>query len=164
MGSSLKGVVRQVRVPGAARSLSTLPRVDYADAFLVQTGPARDRTGEQWARAFLEDAPIVVRSALLSAWSALGLRLGSPRSDRFVLGWEVRRRTPDFVLLGAGGRLGLAGELLFERRQRTLLFATFVQQSNPLARAVWAGVASGHRRVVRTLLEQAGRRERREPA
>jgi hypothetical protein len=156
-----QGRVRQVAVPPAARGLSTLSHVDYEDAFLVETGPAQDRTGEQWARAFLEDAPIITRGALLSGWSALGLQLGSPRSDRLVLGWEVRRSTPDFVLLGAGSRLGLAGELLFERRQQTLLYATFVQQENHIARAVWAGIAPGHRQVVRYLLEQASSRERR---
>ncbi len=42
--------VRQVTLPPAARALSTLSHVDYEDAFLVETGPAQDRTGEQWAR------------------------------------------------------------------------------------------------------------------
>jgi hypothetical protein len=127
------GRVRQVAVPAAARALSTLSHVDYEDAFLVETGPAQDRTGEQWARAMLEDAP-----------SAM-----------------VRRSTPDFALLGAGGRLGLSAELLFKRRQRTLLYATFVQKKNHMARALWAGIEPGHRPVVRYLLEQASRRERR---
>jgi hypothetical protein len=39
-----------------------------------------------------------------------------------------------------------------------LLAVTFVQPGNPIARAVWAGVAPGHRRVVRHLHEQASRR------
>jgi hypothetical protein len=80
------GRVRQVTLPPAARSLSTLSRVDYEDAFLVETGPAHDRTGEQWARAILEYAPMSTRNALSRGWSALGLRLGSTQSDRFVLG------------------------------------------------------------------------------
>lgn len=160
MGSSLStpGTARQVALPPAARTLSTLSRVDYEDAFLVETRSAQDRTGEQWARAFLEDAPLAVRSALLSAWFALGLRLGSPRSDRFVLGWEVRRSAPDFALLGASSRLGLRGELLFKRRQQTVLYATLLQHENRIARAVWTGIAAGHRQVVRHLLEQASRR------
>ena len=49
----------------------------------------------------------------------------------------------------------MPAELLFKREQGSLLFATFVQHKNPLARAVWAGVAPGHRRVVQHLLEQA---------
>jgi hypothetical protein len=149
------GRVRQVTPPPAARGLSTLSHVDYEDAFLVETGPAQDRTGEQWARAILEDAPMSTRSALSRGWSALGLRLGSTQSDRFVLGWEVRRSTPDIALLGATGRLGLSGELLFECQQHTLLFATLVQLDNRIARTVWARIAPRHRQVVRDLLEQA---------
>jgi len=145
-------------VPPAARMLSTLARVGYEDAFLVETGPAQDRTGEQWARAILEDAPIIMRRALRWGWFALGLRLGSTRSDRFVFGWEVRRSTPDFALLAASSRLGLPAELLFKRQQHTLLVTTFVQQENHIARAVWAGVAPVRRLVVRYLLERASRR------
>jgi hypothetical protein len=150
------GTVRQVPLPPAARALSTLSHVDYEDAFLVETGPARDRTGEQWARAILEGAPGSTRTSLSRGWSALGLRLGSTQCDRFVLGWEVRRSTPDIALLGASGRLGLSGELLFARQQDTLLFATFVQLENPIARTLWARIAPRHRQVVRDLLEQAG--------
>ena len=58
------GTVRQVTPPPAARALSTLCHVDYEDAFLVETGPAQDRTGEQWALAILEDAPMSTRNAL----------------------------------------------------------------------------------------------------
>ena len=72
-----------------------------------------------------------------------------------MLGWEVRRSTPDVALLGASGRLGLSGELLFECQQHTLFFATFVQLENRIARALWAGIAPRHRQVVRDLLEQA---------
>jgi hypothetical protein len=147
------GTVRQVTLPPAAGALSTLARVDYADAFLVETGPAHDRTGEQWARAILEGAPASTRNALSRGWAALGLRLGSTESDRLVLGWEVRRSTPDFALLGASGRLGLSGELLFGRQQHTLLFATFVHLENRIARGLWARIAPRHRQVVRGLLE-----------
>jgi hypothetical protein len=152
----MPGRVRQVALPRSARALSSLSHVDYEDGFLVDTGPAQDRTAEQWARAILEDAPSVMRGALLWGWFALGLQLGSTRSDRFVLGWEVRRSTPDFALLGAGSRLGLPAELLIKRQRQRLLFATLVQQEGHIARLVWAGVAPGHRQVVRYVLEQAG--------
>jgi hypothetical protein len=152
--------VRQAAVPPAARALSTLPRVDYEDAFILETGPARERTAEQWARAALEDAPATTQRALRWGWFALGLQLGSTRDDRRVIGWEVRRNNADFVLLAARSPLGLEGEVLCKRRQRTLLVATFVQLTNPVARAVWAGVAPGHRRVVRHLLEQLNRESR----
>jgi hypothetical protein len=148
--------VRQVAVPAPARELCTLSRVDYEDAFLVAIGWARDRRAEQWARAIFEEAPILMRSALLLGWSALGLKLDSTRSDRSVLGWEVRRSTPDLVLLAAGSRIGMPAQLLVKHQRDALLFATFVQQENPIARAVWAGVEPVHRPIVRCVLEQAG--------
>jgi hypothetical protein len=155
------GTVRQIQVPPTARALCTLPHVDYEDAFLVDIDTVGDRTAEQWARVILEDAPAVTRRALKRGWSALGLRLGPTRSEGFVLGWEVRRSTPDVALLGARSRLGMPAELLVERRQQRLLFATFVQQETCIARAMWAGVEPVHRPIVRDVLEQAGCRERR---
>jgi hypothetical protein len=153
--------VREVAVPPAARRLSTLSHVDYEDAFLIEIGPAQDRTPEQWARVILEDAPITIRRALRSGWFALGLQLGSTRSERFVLGWEVWRSTPEFVLPAGSSRIGLSAELLFKRQMHTLLYATLLQQENPIARAVWGGVAPVHRPIVRYVLEQASRRLRR---
>ena len=154
-----QGTVRQVTVPAAARAHSTLDHIAYDDAFLVETGQAQDRTAEQWARTILEDAPEKTRNGLLKGWATLGLRLDSTRADRFVLGWEVRRSTPDLVLLGASGRRGLSGELLFERQPGTLLFATFVQLENRLARGLWSVIASRHVQVVRYLLERASGQE-----
>ena len=151
--------VRKVAMPPAARALSTLSRVDYEDAFVVDTGSARDRTAEGWARAVLEDAPTLLRGMLPWAWLALGLQQGSPRSDRAVLGWQVRRSTADIALLGAGSRVGLPAELLFMREQHTLLFATFVQQENPIVRALWTGVTPVHRQVAAYLLDQARGKE-----
>jgi hypothetical protein len=54
----------------------------------------------------------------------------------------------------------MPAELLLKRQQDTLLFSTFVQHENPIARAVWAGVEPGHRPVVRHVLEQGSRRIR----
>jgi Protein of unknown function (DUF2867) len=156
--SSTPGRVREVAVPPAARRLSTLPRVDYEDAFLIDVGPAPDRTPEQWARVILEDAPITLRGVLRSGWFALGLKRGSARSERSVLGWEVLRGTPEFVLLAGRSPVGLSAELLIKRQQHNLLYATLLQQENPIARAVWAGVAPVHRPVVRYVLEQGSRR------
>lgn len=156
-------VVRQVAVPPAARAASTLARIDYEDAFLVDTVSAEDRTAEQWARAALEDASLTVRSRLVSGWTALGLKLRRGRSDRSVLGWEIRERTDGLVLLGAGSRIGMPAELLFKRERDALLFATFVQKDNRIARAAWAAVEPVHVPTVRSLLEQAGVRARVRP-
>jgi hypothetical protein len=152
------GTTRQVAVSPAARARSTLAHVDYADAFVVDLRAAQSCTAEEWARAIVEGAPASVQRQLRWGWMALGLKLGPSRSDRFVLGWEVRRSTPDLVLLGAGSRIGMPAELLFERWQRSLLFATFVQHDNLIARAVWAATQPAHVPVVRRVLEQAGKR------
>jgi hypothetical protein len=148
-------VVRQVAPPPSALALSTLARVDYADAFLLETGPGDGRTGEQWARAILEDAPVGIRRSLSQGWCALGRKLGCTDCDRFVLGWEVRHSSPDYALLGAGSRLGMPAELLFEPQEHGLLFATFVHHGNPLVRGVWAGTKPVHQQVVRRVLERA---------
>jgi hypothetical protein len=150
---------RQVAVPPAARAQCTLPRVDYEDAFLVETGAARNWTAEQWARAILEGAPDSTQRSLRRGWRALGLRLGSLRGGRRVLGWEIRRNSPDFVLLGARSWLGLEGEVFCERLEDAVLTGTFGKLKNPLARVVWARIAARHRRVLRWLVDQAMRRE-----
>jgi hypothetical protein len=149
------GRVRQTVLPAGTRELSTLARIDYEDAFLVDIGLAQDRTAEQWARETLEAAPVSTRRALTRGWSGLGLRLGPARSERHVLGWEIRHNAPDVVLLGARGRLGLSGELLFQRSPGSLLYATVVQLDNPVARGLWAAIVSRHRRVVQDLLARA---------
>jgi hypothetical protein len=150
--------VCQIAVPTAVRALCTLARIDYADAFVLQTSPGADRTPEEWARAILEGAPAAFRTKLLLGWSAIGLKVAHGHSARSVLGWEVRASGPEFVLLGADSRIGMPGELLFMPGRDALVFATFVQQDNFIARAVWAATESTHVLVVRNVLEQAGRR------
>jgi hypothetical protein len=153
--------VTQIAVPPDVRRLSTLDRVDYADAFTVELDPAaRRRNPEQWARAILDGAPAAVRAALVSGWLGLGLRLGPPRSDAFVSGWRVRRSTKELALLGSASRIGMPAELLVLRRGRGLLFSTFVEQDNPLARSVWRAVEPLHRPIVRRILEQGTRPSR----
>ena len=149
------GRVRPAALADGARELSTLTRIDYQDAFLVDAGPAGDRTAEQWAREILEGAPLSMRNALIRGWSGLGLRLAPADSDRHVLGWEIRHRAPDVMLLGAAGGRGLSGELLFLGRPGSLLYATLVQLDNGIARGLWATIGSRHRRVVQDLLERA---------
>jgi hypothetical protein len=151
--------VRQVPVPRAARELSTLSHIDYADAYTVALEGAHDRSAEQWARAIFDDMPIVQRLQCWSVWTmVLGLRLALPTSSRHILGWELRANTADHMLLGARSAIGMPAELLVKRCERSLLFDTFVQKSNPLARAVWAGIQPTHERVLPRLLTQFRRR------
>ncbi|PXX11255.1 hypothetical protein C8E89_103344 [Mycolicibacterium moriokaense] len=151
--------VRQVDLPSSVRALSTLPRVDYCDAFLFDVGAAHDECAEDLIREILEGAPLAVRTQLLSGWSAIGLKVGAG-SARSILGWEIRRTEPAHVLLGAESRIGMPGELLLRKQDDALLFATFVAQRNLVARAVWAITEPVHVRVVRDILAQASLRLR----
>jgi hypothetical protein len=151
--------VSQIDPPPGVRALSTLPVIDYADSFTVTvTGGAGERTPEQWARAVLAGAPPRVRIKLVAGWTFLGLRLGIRPPAMRILGWRIRRSTPDVLLLGAGSRLGLPAELLFRREPDGVLFATFVRQRSRLARTVWPRVIPGHQRVVASLLAHGAQR------
>jgi len=152
-------VVRQVELPSSARALSTLPSIDYCDAFLFDLGSAHDESAEDLMREVLEGAPLAVRTQLLSGWSTIGLKVRGG-AQRSLLGWEIRRATPDHVLLGADSRIGMPGELLLRKDDGALLFATLVSQCNLMARAVWAVTEPVHVRVVRDILTQASRRLR----
>lgn len=151
-------VVTQIPMPPDARALTTLRPNDYEDAFRIEGNPVPHRTGEQWARAVVEETPLKIRVKLVSGWTGLGLKLALPWSAHRVLGWEIRQSTPEYVLLGAGSRLGLSGELLFRREPNGVLFATVVHHHNRFARLVWERIEPLHREVVRSLLEHAARR------
>jgi hypothetical protein len=148
--------VSQVSMPQDARALSTLSRIDYEDAFAIDSDARR--TPEQWVRAVLLDAPPGVRRRLWLGWTALGLKLWPPWASNRVLGWNVKHSDNEFVLLAADSWLGLRGQLLFRSDPQGLLFATFVQQTNPAVRALWPAVTPRHVHVVRSLLTHAARR------
>jgi len=155
--SPASSTVTQISLPDDARALSTLPRIDYEDAFVI-TGVA-EYAPRVWARAVIDDAPQRVRARLYAGWLSLGLRLGPPWSSRRVLGWRVARSEPDWMVLTARSWLGLRGELLFRSQPDGLLFATLIQLTNPVARSVWARVTDTHQQVVRSLLRHAAGRE-----
>jgi hypothetical protein len=150
-------MVTKIRASREIRDLSTLPDVDYADAFLVRIGPTSGWSAERWARAILEEAPATMRARLLSGWKTLGLEIGVEEGvgSGAVLGWSVRRNTHEVVLLAAESRMGMPGELLVTVGPEGLLFATFLQHRTVATRAVWAAVKRTHVKVVQTLLRRA---------
>jgi hypothetical protein len=150
--------VHAVALPPYARALTTLEHVDYTDAFRLETGLAQTRTAEEWARAALEDAPKATRATLRRGWFVLGVRLGSAEDHRLVLGWAVRWRSPDNVLLAARSLIGMEAEVLVRRERSAVMVATFMHLRNPVARTVWAAFAPQHRRVLRHLLKEVARR------
>jgi hypothetical protein len=149
-------MVTEVELPDVAAALSTLPRIDYVDCFVVDV--AAELSGEEWARETLERAPASMRAGLRKGWTALGLRLDDPAAGEHVLGWGVRLSGPDHVLLGMRSRVGMPAELLFKPEPGRLLFATFVRHENVATRALWAAVEPRHRRIVPCLLDEAAAR------
>jgi hypothetical protein len=149
--------VSAVTLPTELRTLSTLARIDYEDAFRLDAGVTHP--ADQWVCAMLNDTPLRVRSRLVAGWLALGLNLRGPWSAHRVLGWKVQHSDTDSVLLSAESWLGLRGQLLFVSEPRGLVFATFIQQNNPLVRSLWETITDRHQRVVRSLLVHAARRE-----
>jgi hypothetical protein len=142
----------QVAVTPAAHARSTLPRIDYEDAFVI--GSRSDVTAVECARAALEGASTGPGRALWSALATIGVLPRASGGREVIAGWAVRRSGPDLALLAAEARIGLAAELLFERQRDRLLWATFVQLDTALARVAWAALAPVHRRVVVHLLER----------
>jgi hypothetical protein len=146
-----------VTLPPEAWALTSLRDATYHDAFRVAVDDPRAKTAEEWVRLMIGGAPLKSRSQLVPGWTLLGLRLGSPFSQSRVLGWEVRRSTPDAVVLGARSRVGMPAELLLVRERESLLFATVVQHRNAVVRALWKAVVPVHVEIVPRLLTRAGR-------
>jgi hypothetical protein len=152
----MPGKVQAVELPAEIRELSALPRVDYADAFLLKIGRhAGGRGAEEWARTVLEGAPAHVRRALRRAWLALGFKLASAEDERAVLGWPVRLSTQEVVMLGADSRIGMPAELFVAPRPEGVVAGTLLAKSSPVARLVWAAVERPHQRVVPAVLARA---------
>ena len=151
--------VKEVPMPPEARALSTLPRIDYTDSFVAETAEAQNRTAEEWARRMLEQAPMSFRVGAPATWFSLGLKHGAPWSGDHVLGWPVRHREPDYLLLGADGRLGASAELLLKRGTNSIFFATLLQIDSLVMKRIWSAMEAPHRRVVASLLGRGVRAE-----
>ena len=146
---------KQVPLPPSARALSSLPRIDYEDCFVVETDRALEFSAEEWARKIIEEAPKRFKISAPAAWFALGLKHGLPWSGDNILGWPVRRSEPGFVVLGAQSRTGMPAELLIKREKNSVLIATLIQHRGPLMKRVWSLVEGPHQRIVPALLARS---------
>lgn len=143
--------VHQVAASSLLRKLTTLSSVDYADTYRVERICTEGHRPVELMRNILEGASRTDRIKLVAGWSAIGLEVAGRSGDR-VLGWHVRTSGSEHVLLGAESRIGMPAELLVAVERNALVFATFVQQSNDLARAVWSAIEPAHVRFVPHLL------------
>lgn len=142
---------QQVPVPARVADLGLLDRVDYADAFSLET-PVR-RTPEQWARLALEDVSPLLRGIIRQAHRILGLRLAPDGSADHVLGWAILQNGPDELVLGADGGLGNP-RIVILTSPGHIVFATIIRFGGLRARAAWQGVAPVHRAIARHLLDR----------
>jgi hypothetical protein len=148
---------QRVSMPARVAALKLLDRVDYQDAFSLETTVVR--TPEEWTRLVLDSAPNVLRSFVRYAHLALGLRLGPRGSPDHLWGWTVLQSGPEAFVLGADGGLGTP-RIVVLTPPGGLVFATILRFSGFRARLVWAGVAPIHRAVARSLLDRTSKIDR----
>ncbi len=87
----------------------------------------------------------------------LGLRLH--RGPDTVAGWSVTHSDAEYSRLQANSRIGLTGQLVTRLVPADgVVFTTFVQLHNPVARALWARVLPAHLEIVESLVAAAVRR------
>jgi hypothetical protein len=133
----------------------TLSRVDHVDTHVLRT----TRTPQMWAREILENTSVAMRARLTAGWTMLGLRLRRS-SAHSIAGWPITRDDAEYVRLQGDSRIGLAGQLVTRVVDGGVVFATFVQLGNPVARAVGARVLPTHLAIVESLGRGAAERTR----
>ncbi|HEY6746320.1 MAG TPA: hypothetical protein VI357_11450 [Mycobacteriales bacterium] len=142
-------------IPAAARELSSVPRVDYADRFVLATDA--DGSPEDWARAMFGDVP---SAGELFIWRGLlGLRLSRGRSPDTVAGWLVGGRGDTWIRLTAASWF-LTANLLVQTAPGRVALTTFVHYARPPAPLVWPPLSAVHRRLVPGVLTAAAERVR----
>lgn len=135
-------------------AISSLPRVDYADHFVLTLDQTPPADPELWARTMLGDTPDLIERLL---WSGvLGLHLHAGKSPATIAGWRITERGDDWISMSAASR-NISAALIIRVTAATLELATLVQCDRARARAIWAPTAFVHRRLVPFLLRSTDR-------
>lgn len=140
-------------VPESARSLGSLPTIDYADLFTLRT--KAEAIPERWARAMFGSVPSP--GELLIWRGLLGLRLARGRSPDTVGGWRIGGRGQDWIRLEAASG-ALSCNLVVQTGDGRVSLATFLRYQRPLGRALWPPLSAIHRRLVPGVLRAAAAR------
>jgi hypothetical protein len=152
---SVSRVVGVHEVPEDVRTLGSLPRIDYADRFVLATDV--DATPEQWARAMFGDVASVAEWCI---WrGVLGLRLSRGRSPVTIGGWRVGARGEDRIRLEAASWY-LSAEMLVQTAAGRVSWTTSLHLDRRVGRVVWPPLSAVHRRLVPRVLRDAERRIR----
>jgi hypothetical protein len=144
----------EVDVPTSVAELKLLDRVDYEDAYSVDTSVRR--TPEQWMRAFLEDAPRWFQLPWAGLGKALlGARFGPRHAADHVLGWKVLEDRPGAFVVGLDSFGGLVVRLIASTPPGRAIIATQLRLDSRYARALWPAIRRGHRFFAPYLLGRA---------
>lgn len=144
----------EVAVPAAVGELALLDRVDYEDAFQVDT--PLQRTPEQWMRGFIEDAPRWFQLPWINLLGRgiLRARIGPMGAPDYVLGWKVIVGGPDAFAVGLDGSNGPLARLIALTPPGHAVLATQVRLDSAPARMLWPAIRGGHRFFVPYLLSR----------
>ena len=141
-------------VPASATALKLLDRVDYQDAYALET---RVRlTPEEWMRLVLEGSPSALRGFVGGVYRILRFGSTSPGSADQCSGWQVLQNGPEKFVIGTELGIGLNARRIALTRPGQVVIATQVRLDGGPARAVWAVIAPLHRRVAVSFLNHAG--------
>jgi hypothetical protein len=147
----------EISVPAMVAELGLLDRVDYADAYRVDT--AAERSPEQWLRAFLEGAPRWFQLPWAGLGKTLlGARFGPLRGAGHVLGWRVLQDLPNAFAVGLDSAGGLDARLIALTPPGQAIIATQIRLRTRYARSLWPAIRRGHRFFAPYLLARAAAR------
>ncbi|WP_156662858.1 hypothetical protein [Mycobacterium sp. 1274761.0] len=142
-------------MPSIVNELNLLDRVDYQDAYVVET-PVH-WTPEHWMRAIIEDAP---RWFLLPWINLLGrgimrARVGPLNAPGYVLGAKIIVDRADAFALGLDGAGKLGVRLITLTPPGQAVFATQIRFGALMMRTAWPAIRTGHRFFAPFLLSRA---------
>ena len=146
----------EIPVPNAVAGLHLLDRVDYQDAYCIDTRV--ERTPEQWMRTILEGAPRWFQVAWPAILGTLaGLRFGPRSASDHVLGWKIVDDRPDAFVIGLESSRGLVVRLIALAPPGQAVFATQLLLETSYARRLWSVARPGHRYFAPYLLARASK-------
>jgi hypothetical protein len=150
----------EVDVPRVVTALDLLGRVDYRDAYAIET--AVERTPEEWMRAFLQGAPRWFTLPWMIGLGAglLGIDPRVVRRPGHVMGWAVLRDEPDVFVVGLDSPRGFRARLAAVPTPGRVTIATEIGLDTAYARRLWPAIRRGHRYFAPYLLGLAARRVR----
>ena len=144
----------EVSVPASVAALKLLDRVDYEDAYALQT--RAQLTPDAWMRLFLEGSPSLLGGLVSAVFKVLRFGSTSTGSADQWRGWKVLHTGPEEFVLGTELGIGMTARLIALTQPGLAMIATQVRLTGHPARAMWAVIAPIHRRAAVTFLDHAG--------